>query len=233
VPPAGDEPGGTVLTLVSSADDLAVLAERAARHQATCLVRLVAAGGVVAAFVPTPFGCLGLRAVRLRVPAETDVVVEAVGLAARARTGGAVLTLPPALPPLLWTHQLPPRSGWTVAGTLTAADVAARVAADTEEFRRRAAQVDVGRAAASAVEAVARELWSRPLAADHAAGLAHAAVYLGFVAEPGPAGSPGGGPGSATEEPVTLRSAGLWRRLDTPLGVTLARASEPLGLLVG
>lgn len=234
-PPADAVPGGTVLALASPADDLAVLAERAARHDATCVVRLVAAGGVLAAFVPTPFGCLGLRAVRLRVPAAADVVVEAVGLAARAWTGGADLQLPPALPALLWTHPLPPRSGWTVTGTLGAADVGARVAADTEEFQARAAQVEPGRTATAAVEAVARELWSRPLAADHPAGLAHAAVYLGFVPEVGPDQQPAGGsaPTADGDQPVTLRTAGVWRRLDTPLGVTLARASDPLGLLVG
>jgi hypothetical protein len=231
VPPPAAVPGGTVLALVGPADDFAVLAERAARHDATCPVRLVAADGVLAAFVPTPFDCLGMRAARLRISAGLDVVVEAVGLAALARVAGADLQVPLALPALRWTLPSPPRTGWSVAGTLTVADLAARVAADTEEFRHRAAAVPPGRNASAAVAAIAGELWARPLAADHAARLAHAASYLGFLPDHDAADPVGARPGG--DGPVTLRTAGPWRRLDTPLGVTLARASSSLGLLAG
>jgi hypothetical protein len=231
-----------VLALAGPASDLAVLAQRAARHDATCPVRLVASGEVVAAFVPTAFECLGMRSLRLRVPAHLDVVVEAVGLAARAWSAQDALAVPPALPPLSWTHALPPVAGWTVQGTLRRADVASRVAADTEEFRRRAAQAAAGGAGGSAAaEAIAHELWARPLAGEHPARLAHAASYLGFLGEePTAAGAEqptsgaGDEPGSgAGDEPVVLRSSGPWRRLDTRLGIALTRASDPLGLLLG
>jgi 2-hydroxychromene-2-carboxylate isomerase len=207
-----------VLNLAGPPADLAVLAERAARHDPTCLARVTAHGAVAAVFVATPFECLGMRAVRLTEPQSLDVVVEAVGLAARARAASEhALDLPPALAPVLWTLPLPPRAGWTAVGTLPSADVADRVRHDTDEFQRRAAAVPAGRGASALVEAVARDLWARPLVGDHPARLAHAADYLGFVADAGD---------------VTVRSAGVWRRLDTPAGVTLARVTDPLGLLV-
>ncbi len=207
-----------MLNLAGSADDLAVLAERASRHDATGLARLVAAGEVLAVFVGTPFECLGMRAVALAEPATLDVVVECVGLAARARSAQAgALDPPPSLPPVTWTLPLPPRQGWQQVTTLPAATVTQRVEADTAEFQQRAQQVPAGRGASVVLEGAAHDLWGRPLVGDHPARLAHAAVYLGFVPEDGD---------------VTLRSAGVWRRLDTPLGVTLARAFDPLGLLV-
>jgi hypothetical protein len=207
-----------VLRLVGSALDLAVLAERAGRHDPTCLARVTADGDVAAVFVGTPFDCLGMRAVRLTEPQTVDVVVETVGLAARTRAAsGQVIDLPPALAPIAWTLPLPPRAGWAPVSTLSAADVAERVQRDTEEFQRRAAEVPAGRGAASLVEAVAQHLWGRPLLGDHPARLAHAADYLGFLVDDGE---------------VTLRCAGVWRRLDTPVGVTLTRATDPLGLLV-
>jgi hypothetical protein len=207
-----------VLHLAGSADDLAVLAERASRHDATGLARLVAAGEVLAVFVGTPFECLGMRAVRLAEPATLDAVVECVGLAARARSAqGGALDPPPSLPAVTWTLPLPPRQGWQQVATLPAAAVSQRVDTDTVEFQQRAQQVPAGRGASGVLEGAAHDLWGRPLAGDHPARLAHAAVYLGFVPEQGE---------------VTLRAAGVWRRLDTPLGVTLARAFDPLGLLV-
>jgi 2-hydroxychromene-2-carboxylate isomerase len=229
----GGGPGEVVLALAGPASDLAVLAQRAARHDATCPVRLVASGEVVAAFVPTAFDCLGMRSLRLRAPAHLDVVVEAVGLAARALSAQDALAVPPPLPPLTWTHALPPQSGWTIEGTMPQADVASRVAADTEEFRRRAAAAPgSGGGGAAVAEAIAQDLWGRPLAGDHPARLAHAASYLGFLGE-----EPGRGTGDeprldGEDEPVVLRSSGRWRRLDTRLGVTLTRASDPLGLLL-
>jgi hypothetical protein len=212
--------GAGVLHLHGSARDLAVFAERAARHDPGAPVRLVGVGTTVAAFVTTPFECLGLRATRLREPADLDVLVEAVGLGARARTArDGVLTLPPRLPDLQWTSPLPPRSGWTAVATLSARQVAAQVRADTDEFRRRAGAVDPGRGSSAAMEGLALELWGRNVVADTPARLLHAADYLGFVPEQ---------PGSV----ATIRSVGPWRRLDTDLGVTAVRISDPLGLLL-
>lgn len=211
------EAAGT-LRLASPARDLAVFAERAARHDPATPVRLVAGGDVLAAFVSTPFDCLALRTCRLADSASLDVVVEAVGLGARARSvRDSLLTVPPRLPDITWTHPLPPRGGWHELGSVPAADVTARVAADTDEFRLRSTQVEAGRQAATALDAIAQDLWSRPLVADAPARLAHAADYLGFV--------------DGAEEAV-IRECGAWRRLDTRTGVVLVRVADPLGLFV-
>ena len=100
---------------------------------------------------------------------------------------------------------------------LTAREVADRVAADTEEFRLQATQVPAGRSAPAALEGIAAELWRAPLAGDAPARLAHASDYLGFLPDDGE---------------VVVRSAGAWRRLDSPLGVCVSRVSDPLGLFV-
>jgi hypothetical protein len=206
------------LRLASPARDLAVYAERAARHDPATPVRLVASGHVLAAFVSTPFDCLALRTCRLAEAASIDVVVEAVGLGARARSArDGLLAVPPRLPDITWAQPLPPRSGWQELGTVPSADVAARVVTDTEEFRLRSTQVESGRQASTALEGIAQDLWGRPLLGDAPARLAHAADYLGFV----------DGEGEAV-----VRECGAWRRLDTRTGVTLARVADPLGLFV-
>ena len=220
MPPPTD---GPTARLLATTRDLAVLAERAARHDPATPVRLQAAGDVLAAFVATPMECLAVRACRLSEPADFDVVGEAVGLAARA--GGSadeVLVLPPPLSPMAWTLPLPPRSGWTVLATVPEQQAADRLRADTDEFKRRAAEVPPGRGSAAVMEGLATELWSRPWLDDAPARLIHAADYLGFL---GSAGASGG-------SEVTVRRAGPWRRLDTPLGVTAVRMSDPLGLFV-
>ena len=215
-----DDVGPDEVRLAGSSRDLAVFAERAARHDPATPVRLVAVGDAVAAFVTTPFDCLGLRVTRLAVRPvrDLDLVVEAVGLAARARAArDGLLRLPPRLPDMTWAQPLPPRAGWSQVARLTAKDVAARVASDTEEFRLQATAVPAGRGAAGALEGIAGELWRVPLTGDAPARLAHAADYLGFL---------------PAEGDVVVRSAGPWRRLDTDLGVTLSRVSDPLGLFV-
>lgn len=177
---------------------------------------------MLAAFVSTPLECLGLRVCRLSEPTTFDLVVEAVGLAARARgAADGALVLPPPLPHMTWTVPLPPRSGWTVVGTTSEAEMAERLRADTDEFKRRAAEVPPGRGSNAAMEGLATDVWSRAWLGDAPARLVHAADYLGFL-----------GSGSAPDQLVTVRRTGPWRRLDTPLGVTAARISDPLGLFV-
>ena len=215
-----DGPEQDGIRLAASSRDLAVFAERAARHDPATPVRLVGVGDVLAAFVTTPFDCLGLRATRLAGPLahDIDAVVEAVGLAARARAArDGLLRLPPRLPDITWVQPLPPRAGWSVVGRLTVQDVGKRIATDTEEFRLRATQVPAGRGASVALEGIAGQLWGAPLTGDAPARLAHAADYLGFLPDDGD---------------VVVRSAGPWRRLDTDLGVTVSRVSDPLGLFV-
>jgi hypothetical protein len=214
---------GPTARLLSTARDLAVLADRAARHDPATPVRLQASGDVLAAYVATPLECLGLRVSRLREPADFDLVVEAVGLAARARgSADGTLVLPPALPHMAWVSPLPPRSGWTVVGTTSGHEMADRLHADTDEFKRRASEVQPGRGSNAAMEGLAAEVWSRPWLGDAPARLVHAADYLGFLTS-----------GVDDEQAAaTVRSSGPWRRLDTALGVTATRISDVLGLFV-
>ncbi len=214
-------PDGPRLTLAGTGRDLAVLAERAARHDATTQIRLVASGRALAAFVATPFDALAVRVSRLADPGDLDVVVEAVGLAARARSArDGTLVLPPRLPDMLWTTPLPPRSGWTQVTRLSLPEVRARLGADTDEFRARAASMGAGRASSIALAQIAADLWARPLTGDVPARLAHAADYLGFL------------PDDESDE-VAVRRAGPWWRLDARHGTTAVRSLDPLRLLVG
>ena len=209
--------------LRSTGRDLAVFAERAARHDPATPLRLQASGEALAAFATTPFSCLGLRVTRLRERAELDLVVEAVGLAARCRSAvDGTVVLPPRLPDMTWTSPLPPRSGWRLVATTTRRDALARLRADTDEFTRVASQVQPGRGAIAAFEGLATQLWSRPWLDDAPARLVHAAEYLGFL----------DAPDDHDEVEVTVRRGGAWRRLDTRLGVTAARVSDQLGLFV-
>lgn len=212
---------GPTLDLVGSSQDIAVLAERAARHDATAVARVVGVGDVLALFVTTPFDCLGMRAARLSRPLDgIDVVVEAVGLAARARTAGPhpQLVLPPPVPPMRWTFGLPPRTGWTGDDSLSTEQVRARVVADTQEFRTRAAELPEAGSAA-VLEGIAADVWGRPLIEDFPARLAHAADYLGFL-----------GAADDAAEAVSVRRAGSWRRLSATRGSAMTRVLDPLGL---
>lgn len=196
-----------------------MLAQRAARHDPAVPVRLVADGVLLAVFLTTPFGCLGLRVARLGEPANLDIVVEAVGLATRAQqVRDGLLVLPPRLPDISWALPLPPRSGWEPVGAMTTGEVARVVARDTDDFRRAATHADTPPTAAG-MQRLAEEIWSRSLLTDAPVRLAHAADYLGFLSD-----DPG--------EQVAVGRAGPWRRLDARHGVTVVRTGDPLGLLV-
>ncbi|HEY9413085.1 MAG TPA: hypothetical protein VIP77_26155 [Jiangellaceae bacterium] len=200
-----------------AASDLATFAKRVARYEPDAVVRIVAGGTVVGCFAETPFDALALRAVQLAEPIETDIVVEAATLAARAVGARGELELPPALPALRWTSSLPPRSGFTERARLPVSEVVARVDQGVEEFRTRAVGVTEGlslRAGRAALEGLATEIWDVELAAGIPLRLAHAASSYGFF---------GDGPGE-----VVLREAGAWWRLDAPHGSVLARGGLAL-----
>lgn len=200
-----------------AASDLATFAKRVARFEPDAVVRIVAGGTVVGCFAETPFDALALRAVQLAEPIETDIVVEAATLAARAVGARGELELPPALPALRWTSSLPPRSGFTELARLPVSEVVGRVDQGVEEFRTRAVSVTEGlslRAGRAALEGLATEIWDVELAAGIPLRLAHAASSYGFF---------GDGPGE-----VVLREAGAWWRLDAPHGSVLARGGLAL-----
>lgn len=197
------------------AADLAKFATRVARYEAEAVVRIVADGRVAGCFAETPFDALALRALELAEPVSMDLVFEAGTLAARAVGDRGELELPPPVPALRWTSSLPPRTGWTVLAALRGAGVEKRVRAGVEEFRQRAPSVTDGlalREGRVALEKLADEIWDRELAAGVPLRLAHAADSYGFL---------GGGE-------VTLRSVGMWWRLDARFGSVMARSGLAL-----
>lgn len=199
-----------------AAADLATFAKRIARYEPESVARVVATGQVAGCFAETPFDALALRSIALAEPVETDVVVEASTLAARAVGARGELELPPAVPALRWTSSLPPRSGWSEVARLPLEDVQAKVEHGVAEFRRRADEHTAGRdphAARAALEGLATEIWDEELAGGVPLRLAHAASSYGFL----------GGSGD-----VTLRTVGQWQRLDAPYGTVLARSGLSL-----
>lgn len=199
-----------------AAADLATFAQRVAKFEPDSVMRVVAHGLVAGCFAETPFDALALRAVAFAEPAEFDVVVEAVTLAARAVGAAGRFELPPELPALRWASSLPPRSGWSELARLDRTEVVARVDGGVEEFRDRAPAVADGttlRAGRAALEGLATEIWDRELAAGVPLRLAHAASSYGFLAGAGD---------------VMLRAAGAWWRLDAPSGAVLARSGLAL-----
>jgi hypothetical protein len=198
-----------------AATDLAIFAQRVAKFDPEAVMRIVAAGRVAGCFAETPFEVLALRAVELAEPvgegAETDVVVEAANLAAKAVGARGELELPVGVSPLRWTSSLPPRAGFDERARLPLADVAQRVERSIAEFKHRAPDVTGGlalREGRTALEGLAAELWDDELAAGVPLRLAHAAHSYGFLAGQGE---------------VVLREVGRWQRLDAPNGIIVAR----------
>lgn len=205
-----------VPTHSGAAADLATFARRVATYEPDSVIRVVVHGTVAGCFAQTPFDALALRAVALAEPAEDDVVVEAGTLAARAVGARGELELPPAVPALRWTTSLPPRSGWSELARLPLTDVVARVHEGVEDFRSRAANVTHNltlRAARTALEGLAAEIWDQELAAGVPLRLAHASSSYGFL---------------VGDADVVLRSSGAWWRLDAPNGSVLARGGLAL-----
>jgi hypothetical protein len=138
-------------------------------------------------------------------------------LDAMREDGGCPLPKPVAGPS--WAGLLPPRTGWTPAGDLSLAALGAAVARGVAEFRRRAGAVEAeGHAARAALDALAAEIWDRPLDEARHGDLplraAHAVHALGFLGPPD-------GP------PVTVARHRRWLRLDARFGTVAMRLGAP------
>jgi len=208
------------------AADLASFLSRLLRYDRAAAVRLQAApaaaveGGVLAVFGRLPLGGSGvvaIRTARLRELRTTplDATVSAGQLLEALDEQAAALGVPPTVTGPAWTGMLPPRSGWRPLGALPGAPVAAAVAGAVAEFRGRSEAMPPEDRTRTALDALADEIWSRPL--DTAAGLplraVHAAQVLGFLR-----------PGAE----LSVFQAGGWLRLSCPHGsVALRRTAAP------
>jgi len=196
-------------------------------------VRLIAAAGVLAAYVPIfyPVGLhdetptvLGLRTYALAAT-EADGTVEAVAeqfdavvpvrslldrlarLSADAQSEGPFrVSLPIEVNTVVWAAISPPRGGWHTLDPIDSAILVATSDAGIEEIRD-AVPAGTGE---QLVRRARAEVWSRPITGfEHIpAGAAFAAHTLGFAIPP---------------EPVRVFETGPWTRLTAERGHVLVR----------
>lgn len=99
-------------------DDLGAFVARSVRLEQQAVVRLrTRTGGLVDAWVSTPFDVLATRTVRGDVTPADVTVTGSELLAALAIVGGERMDPGPAVD-LLWRSPLPPTEGWTVVDDL-------------------------------------------------------------------------------------------------------------------
>ncbi|WP_031507522.1 hypothetical protein [Streptomyces megasporus] len=230
------------------AAELAAFLGRLLRWEKNAAVRLRGTDdGVLGVFGrPARFEVLAVRTARLAEPVLLDATVSAGELLEGVDEASAAVTVPDAVTGPPWAGVLPPRGGWRPVGELPYESVRSVAAAVVAEFRRRSETLPPAERTREALDALAEEIWSRPLGGG-GAGLplraVHAAQALGMLrpvgpvvaAGPdGPIGGPGrGGPAGAETGPrVTVLAAGSWLRLRTPYGSTAVRRGGGTGLSV-
>lgn len=187
-------------------------------------MRLVAVGRVLAAYVctlrSTVLGeavptVLGLRTMALAEEAEVDVTVSLGSVLDRlARMGDTDVdfTVPTVTVTENWAGVLPPRSGWSATGTVSA-EVLEQAARDG--IAEVAQSLPTG-AGAPLVSSARVAVWGKPLPGmpgNVPAGAAFGAMSLGFLA-----------PGTD----ATLHVNNRWSRVSTPRGHVLVRAAAVL-----
>ncbi|MFG3258071.1 hypothetical protein [Streptomyces sp. NPDC048172] len=207
---------GLVFADPGEAAGLAAFLGRLLRWEKNAAVRIQAGGGVAAVFAkPARFEVLAVRTGRLLEPVELDVTVSAGELLERIDEERETVSAPGAVTGPSWAGLLPPRGGWSEFGTVPVAAVRTVAAAAVGEFRERADKLSEDRRTRPALDALAEEIWSRPLGRT---GLplraVHAAHALGFL---------------RGEEPVTLLRAGDWQRLRTAYGSVVVRRKGTSG----
>ncbi|MTE19085.1 hypothetical protein F0L17_08070 [Streptomyces sp. TRM43335] len=245
---AGDRTRHLALVDPGEAAELAALLGRLLRWERNAAVRLRATeDGVLGVFArPARFEVLAVRTARLAEPAPLDATVSAGELLESLDESAGTVTVPAAVTGPPWAGLLPPRGGWRPVGELPYESVRAAAAAVVAEFRRRSEALGETGRTREALDALAEEIWSRPLGGGTGLPLraVHAAWALGMLRERGPAlaagpqgppapppagrGAGGGdgsgvGSGTAGSSVVTVLAAVSWLRLRTPYGSIAVR----------
>lgn len=214
----------TPLRLADATDaaDLTAFLSRLLRFDRAAAVRLQAvataeAGGVLAVFgrLPLGSGVLAIRTAQLAGPVDAvDATVSAGQLLESVDETAGTLAVPSPVTGPAWAGLLPPRSGWELVAEPDAAQVFAEVGAAVREFKERGETVTQHHGSRQVLDALADEIWSRPLAAVPALPLraAHAAYVIGFLR-----------PGAR----IGVHRAGAWLRLSAPTGSVVLRVSAP------
>lgn len=184
-------------------------------------MRLVAVGSVLAGYVctlrPTVLGeavptVLGLRTMALGEEADVDSTValgSVLDRLARMPEDDVVFPVPTATVTENWTGVLPPRSGWTPVGSVSA-DVLEQAARDGIAEVARSLPT---RAGAPLVSSARTAVWGRPLLdvpGRITAGAAFGAFSLGFL---------------PPEADASIYVNGRWARVSTDRGHILVRTA--------
>ncbi len=184
-------------------------------------VRLQGSATVLGAWGGPPLAVVTLRPVALGepLPAPLDVTVSAQRLLERLGSeaqDGDRLELPPPVPGPAWAGLLPPRSGWTELAVVPAASVHDAVRVGVDAFRRRVDLLPEDDRPRAALDAIADEIWARPVVAGVPLRAAHAADLTGLLSRDGE---------------VRAYESGPWLRLACPGGsVALRRDGGGTGL---
>lgn len=214
--------------------ELAVFLGRLVRWDKAAVVRLRSAEGepALGVFGHPPFGgVLAVKSMALLgggIGETVDATVSAGELleVVTETARGGEFGVPRSVTGPAWAGLLPPREGWRRDAELAdgaVRELAARVVA---EFRARTEALVPERRTRVELDALAEELWRRPLPAGPAGTamtlrVVHAAHALGFL------------PAQGREEAVAVLSAGAWVRLRTAYGsVAMRGASAASGLTV-
>ncbi|WP_329132122.1 hypothetical protein OG552_12115 [Streptomyces sp. NBC_01476] len=214
--------------------ELAAFLGRLVRWDKAAVVRLRSAEEepALGVFGHPPFGgVLAVKSMALRgggIGAAVDATVsagellEAVGEAAH----GGEFGVPASVTGPAWAGLLPPRAGWRREAEIDAGAVRELAARVVAEFRARTEALVPEQRTRAELDALAEELWRRPLPAGSAAQevtlrVVHAAHALGFL------------PAQGREDTVAVLAAGAWVRLRTAYGsVAMRGASAGSGLTV-
>ncbi|WP_434582177.1 hypothetical protein [Carbonactinospora thermoautotrophica] len=174
--------------------DLESYLGRLLQYDQHAVVRMQAAGRVLGVFGRPPFEVLSLRAVALAEDAHLDVTVSAGELLESVDGSADVVTVPPPVT----------GPGWRA------------VLDGVREFRARAEALPADQRTRATYDAIATEIWSRPVVAGIPLRAAHAAHSLGFLRA-----------GAA----VAAYATPTWWRLDGSYGTVSMRRTPGLRLV--
>lgn len=196
-------------------------------------VRLQAQGLVLGVWSGPPLDVVALRPVALARPIEVDVTVSAQRLldrlletaqsaptasAATETAPGVSVTLPPPVTGPTWAGLLPPRTGWATLAVVPASSVFDAVRVGIEGFGRRVELVPEDQRSRAVLDAVAADVWNRPVVAGIPLRAAHAAELAGLLGREGE---------------VTALDTATWQRLACPGGSVAVRKDSGAGLSLG
>lgn len=222
------------MTLLRPADpgeavDLAAFLGRLVRWDKTAVVRLqgtpVPGGAAVAVFGCPPFGgVLAVRTYHLADPVTVDATVSAGQFLDGIDEASGLVRVPPGVTGPAWAGVLPPRAGWRRLSVLDPGELRVAAAEVVGEFRSRTEALGPDRRTRGELEALAEEIWSRPLG-DTALPLraVHAAHALGFLRPVRAMAGVGPMAREDDDTPPALLACRSWLRLRTPYGSVAVR----------